>query len=72
MPVGRATIEAVLRLSAEQVAGPPQQGRMREGEVVWHGTQAGCIFLKERKLKVPKPRLRKKRVGAAGEVPVDA
>ena len=24
--VGRATIEVVLRLSAEQVAGPPQQG----------------------------------------------
>jgi len=70
--VGRATIEAVLRLSAEQVAGPPQQGRMREGEVVWHGTQAGSVFLKERKLKVSKPRLRKKRVGAAGEVPVPA
>jgi hypothetical protein len=27
--VGRATIEAVLRLSAEQVAGPPQQRRTR-------------------------------------------
>ena len=70
--VGRATIEAVLRLSAEQVAGPPQQGRMRQGEVIWHGTQAGSVYLKERKLKVTKPRLRKKRVGAAGEVPVPA
>src|SRR5262249_62325613 len=27
--VGRAAIEAVLWLSAEQAAGPPQQGRMR-------------------------------------------
>lgn len=70
--VGRATIEAVLRLSAEQVAGPPQQGRTRQSEIVWHGTQAGSIYLKERKLKVSKPRLRKKGKGAAGEVPVPA
>lgn len=27
--MGRATIESVLQLSAEQVAGPPQQGRRR-------------------------------------------
>jgi putative transposase len=70
--VGRATIEAVLRLSAEQVAGPPQQGRTRQGEIVWHGSQAGSVYLKERKLKVRKPRLRKKGLGAAGEVPVPA
>jgi putative transposase len=70
--VGRATIEAVLRLSAEQVAGPPQQGRTRQGEIVWHGTQAGSVYLKERKRKVSKPRLRKKGVGAAGEVPLPA
>jgi len=70
--VGRATIEVVLRLSAEQVAGPPQQGRTRQSEIVWHGTQAGSIYLKERKLKVSKPRLRKKGIGAAGEVPVPA
>jgi putative transposase len=70
--VGRATVEAVLRLSAEQVAGPPQQGRTRQGEIGWHGTQAGSVYLKERKLKVSKPRLRKKGVGAAGEVPVPA
>jgi putative transposase len=70
--VGRATIEAVLRLSAEQVAGPPQQGRTRRSEIIWHGTQAGSVFLKERKLKVSKPRLRKKGVGAAGEVLVPA
>ncbi len=33
---GRATIEAVLQLSAEQVAGPRTPGKQRE-EVVWHG-----------------------------------
>jgi putative transposase len=70
--VGRATIEAVLRLSAEQVAGPPQQGRLRHSDIIWHGTQAGSVYLKERKLKVSKPRLRKKGAGAAGEVPVPA
>jgi transposase-like protein len=70
--VGRATIEAVLRISAEQVAGPPQQGRMREGDIIWHGTQAGSVYLKERKLRVNKPRLRKKGAGAAGEVAVPA
>ena len=31
---GRATIEAVLELSALQVAGEPQRGR-RDGEVIW-------------------------------------
>jgi putative transposase len=70
--MGRATIETVLQLSAEQVAGPPQQGRKRQGEIVWHGKQAGSVYLKERKVKVNKPRLRKKSGGAAAEVPVPA
>ena len=70
--VGRATIETVLQLSAEQVAGPPQQGRMRAGEIVWHGKQTGRVHLKERKLKVRKPRLRKRGVGPDGEVAVPA
>ena len=70
--VGRATIEAVLRISAEQVAGPPQQGRTRLSDIIWHGTQAGSVYLKERKLKISKPRLRKKGTGAAGEVSVPA
>lgn len=70
--VGRATIEAVLQLSAEQVAGPPQQGRRKPDGVVWHGKQAGSVFLKERKLKVNKPRLRKKGGSAEGEVTVPA
>ena len=70
--VGRATIETVLQLSAEQVAGPPQQGRSRTGEIVWHGKQEGSVCLKERKLKVHKPRLRKKGGGDDAEVAVPA
>ncbi len=45
--LGRATIETVLQLSAEQVAGAPQQGRKRQGEIVWHGKQAGSVYLKD-------------------------
>ena len=60
----------MLRLSAEQVAGAPQQGRQRQGEIVWHGKQAGSVYLKERKLKVDKPRLRTQSGGNGGEVPV--
>jgi putative transposase len=65
---GRATIETVLQLSAEQVAGPRTPGRPRE-EVGWHGRQRGRVCLKERKLGVSKPRLRAK---GGGEVPVPA
>lgn len=56
---GRATIEAVLQLSAEQVAGPRTPGQRRTG-LLWHGRQAGRVCLKERKLGVSKPRLREK------------
>jgi transposase-like protein len=63
--VGRKTIEAVLWLSAQQVAGVPQQGRKREGDTFWHGTQRGSVYLKERKLAVKKPRLRKKEAEVA-------
>ena len=57
---GRATIEAVLRLSAEQVAGPPHLGK-KDGTVGWHGGEQGTVCLKERKLRVKRPRLRKKK-----------
>jgi putative transposase len=60
--MGRATIEAVLRISAEQLAGPRQQGkRGNQREFYYHGTQPGRVALKERQLRVDKPRLRKKR-----------
>ena len=39
--MGRATIEAVLEMSAEGVAGPKQASRAREeGEAVWYGGRA--------------------------------
>ena len=70
--LGRASIEAVLGLSARQVAGEPQQGKAREENIVWHGSQAGRVCLKERKLRVNKPRLRRKGRGANKEVVVPA
>jgi hypothetical protein len=41
---GRAAIQAVLGLSAQQVAGPRQQGKQRTGEVVWYGQQSGTVM----------------------------
>jgi putative transposase len=70
--MGRASVEAVLELSAREVAGAPQQGKTREGEVVWHGRQQGRVCMKERKLRVTKPRLRKKGRGENKEVPIPA
>lgn len=70
--LGRASIEAVLQLSAEQMAGPPQQGKTRQADIVWHGTQRGRVRLKERQLRVNKPRLRKRGRGANKEVAVPA
>jgi putative transposase len=70
--MGRASVEAVLELSARQVAGEPQQGKARTSEVGGHGRQPGRVNLKERKLQVQRPRLRKKGCGAGGEVPVPA
>lgn len=48
----RASIEAVLELSAAQVAGPPQQGRARLTHLLWHGRPPGRVCLKERQLKI--------------------
>jgi transposase-like protein len=72
--MGRATIEAVLLMSAAQVAGPEQQGKRADRDVVYHGSQAGRVALKERQLRVTKPRLRKKasQPGEPGEVEVPA
>ena len=66
---GRATIEAVLQLSTEQVAGPRTPGQRRLDRPLWHGRQAGRVCLKERKLGVTKPRLRQK---GGGEVAIPA
>ena len=55
--MGRATIEAVLRMSAETVAGPKEQGRRdADRELYRHGVQGGRVALKDRQLRVEKPR----------------
>ena len=69
--VGRVCVERVLQLSAEQVAGPRHQGKAR-GEVRWHGTQDGVVALSTQKIRVKKPRLRKKSGGKGAEVPIPA
>ena len=70
--MGRATVEAVLVLSAQGVAGPKGQGRRKGSEVYWHGHQAGVVSLSNRKLRVRKPRLRRKGSHQGGEMEVPA
>jgi len=69
--VGRKTIETILALSAEQVAGPRTPGKA-SGEIRWHGRQQGRVFLRDRQVEVSKPRLRRKGKGSGGEVAVPA
>ena len=68
---GRAAIEAVLELSAIQVAGEPHRGR-RAGDIIWHGRQQGQVSLAERKLRVQRGRLRRRGGGKGAEVAVPA
>ena len=68
---GRAAIEAVLTLSAQEVAGPKHPGKAA-GEITWYGRQPTTIPLSERKLRVDKPRLRRKGTGTDKEVPIPA
>ena len=72
--MGRATIEAILPMSAAQIAGPKQQGKRAERDLAYHGTQPGRVALKERQLRVDKPRLRRKKPprGETGEVAIPA
>ena len=56
--VSQQTIETILQLSAEQIAGPRTPGR-RSGEIRWYGNQAGRVSLADRQLSVRKPRLRR-------------
>jgi transposase-like protein len=67
--VGRSAIEAILLLSARQVAGDLHQGKVR-GDIRWHGSQPGIIALSNRKVRVTKPRLRKKGKGPGKEVSI--
>ena len=68
---GRATIEAVLTLSAQQLAGPKHPGKAAS-QIRWHGCQDGLVGLAERKLRVRKPRLRRKGRGQDAELEIPA
>lgn len=70
--LGRATIEAVLEVSAANVAGGRHQGVKSGREVGWHGSQGGIVVLSNRKMRVSRPRLRKKGSGSGKEVNVPA
>ena len=69
--VGKAAIEAVLLVSAQQIAGPKQPGKAK-GQISWHGRQQGVVSLSQRKLRLEKPRLRKKGPGSGKEVLIPA
>ncbi len=69
---GRATIEAVLTLSAQELAGPKHPGKKADGAIGWHGQQDGVVSLAERKLRISKPRLRRKDKGKSREVEIPA
>ena len=69
--VGRGAIEAILTLSAQQVAGQKQPGKAR-AEIGWHGRQMGVVSLSDRKVRVEKPRLRHKGKGIGKEVEIPA
>ena len=62
------TLETILILSAEQLAGARTPGKA-SGDIRWHGSQQGSVSLADRKVKVQRPRLRHK---TDGEVAVPA
>ena len=66
--VGLHTLETILTLSAEEVAGPRTPGKV-SGEIRWHGSQPGQVPLADRKVKVNRPRLRHK---TKGEIQIPA
>ena len=69
--LGKAALEAVLTISAEQVAGPPHPGRPG-GAIRRHGEQGGVVALGGQRVRVQKPRLRHKGGGEGAEVVVPA
>lgn len=66
--LGRQTLETILLLSAEQVAGAKTPGKA-SGDIRWHGSQTGQVHLADRKVQVKRPRLRHR---TEGEVKVPA
>jgi len=70
--VGRAMLETLLEVSAQQVAGARQPGKARQEAVMWYGRQPGRVYLGDRKLAVERPRLRRRGRGRHKEVAVPA
>lgn len=66
--IGVKTLEVILALSAEQVAGPRTPGKAG-GAIRHYGSQRGRVQLADRKVRVKRPRLRHK---TEGEVPIPA
>ena len=66
--IGVQTLEMLLKLSAEQVAGPRTPGKA-SGEIRHYGSQLGQVKLADRKVQVKRPRLRHK---TEGEVKIPA
>ena len=66
--IGVKTLEVILALSAEQVAGPRTPGKA-SGPIRHYGSQRGRVQLGDRKVRVKRPRLRHK---TEGEVPIPA
>ena len=66
--IGLKTLELILALSAEQVAGPRTPGKA-SGEIRHYGSQRGRVQLADRKVRVKRPRLRHK---TEGEVAIPA
>ena len=69
--MGKVALEAVLQLSADEVAGPAHPG-VAGGAIRRHGQQGGVVVLGGQKVRVAKPRLRRKDGGAGAEVPLPA
>lgn len=69
--LGQATLEAVLLVSAQQVAGPAHPGRPG-GAIRRHGSQGGVVALGGQRVRVSKPRLRRRAGGQGAEVAVPA
>lgn len=65
---GRAAIEAVMTLSAQELAGPKHPGK-KAGDIRWYGRQDATIPLSDRKLRVVRPRLR--RTGRGDNLEID-
>ena len=68
--MGRATIEAVLEMSGG--CGRREAGRSVTSGRRQYGRQGGVVYLSDRKVRVERPRLRRRGAGEGGEVEVPA